>query len=157
MGSMTEEKKRFPWRLIGCAVLAVLLAAVVGFIETAGREGTVIGRYERIKRIKHGASEAEIVAIMGKDALRSGETADGTDLDTCLERADGLGRIRVTVATKDADIMASPPLAWVTRIIEPHGKAFAFTELELAGDPPFLWRCRRWAEQAYTTIHGPRR
>jgi hypothetical protein len=46
---MPDEKKRFPWRLAACAFLLVALAAVLGFIETVGRQGTIVGRYERIR------------------------------------------------------------------------------------------------------------
>jgi hypothetical protein len=49
MGGMVEKKKRFPWWLFACAALGVLGASLVGFIEIVGREGTIVGRYERVR------------------------------------------------------------------------------------------------------------
>src|SRR5579885_1863223 len=45
---MPEEKKRFPWWLVVCALVCVIGAALLGFIETVGRRGTIVGRYERL-------------------------------------------------------------------------------------------------------------
>lgn len=149
--------------MLAGAVLAVLFAAAIGFIETVGREGTIVGRYERIK---HGASEAELVAVMGEEAARRGQMAIGTHLDLRLEWADGLGRVYVALATKDAHEITffkeykGGSVVWTsTSIVEPrkHFWTVASTKLELEDNPTLLWRCRRWAEQAYTAIHGPRR
>jgi uncharacterized membrane protein len=37
---MAEEKMRFPWWLVVCAAVAMILAAALGFVETAGGKGT---------------------------------------------------------------------------------------------------------------------
>ena len=57
-GGMADERKRFPWWLIACAALLVPLAAVVGFIETLGRHGSVVQNYELVKE---GMSQPEDV------------------------------------------------------------------------------------------------
>jgi hypothetical protein len=60
---MSEGKKRFPRWLIICALLLVPFAAVLGLIETVGRQGALVGRYELIKE---GMSRAETYRILGR-------------------------------------------------------------------------------------------
>jgi hypothetical protein len=59
---MAEEKKRFPWWLPACSVLLVIFAVALGFVETVGRQGTIVGRFNRLEMYM---SEAEVRAILG--------------------------------------------------------------------------------------------
>lgn len=83
---MAEPKKRFPYRLLACSAPLIVFAAVMGFIETVGRHGTIIGRYEQVpgptvrqfyslKPFSFVAlSDAEIFSIVGKyDSYRDAE------------------------------------------------------------------------------------
>jgi hypothetical protein len=65
---MAESPKRFPWCWRAVAVLLVIFAVVVGFIETVGPRGTIVSRYEQIER---GMSREETFDILG-DASYSG-------------------------------------------------------------------------------------
>lgn len=77
---MPETQKRFPYRLLVCSVVLVILAAAIGLIETVGRRGTIVGRYERLRAptylqtLAGGAdmegfdlnmSESEVLAVLG--------------------------------------------------------------------------------------------
>jgi hypothetical protein len=67
---MAEEKKRFPWWPVAWVVVPAIAALVVlGFIETVGRQGTIIGRGERIKI---GMSRFEVAQILGVASLNGG-------------------------------------------------------------------------------------
>jgi|SRR5579885_1535468 len=128
---MPEEKKRFPWWLLGCAVALVLLAAVVGFIETVGRERTIIGRFDKLEV---GMPETKVEAILGRaDLEQSGSYWHEGPVD-----------VEVVWQTEWKDD-------------EPQGRRVARKSYRVESGGYALWRIRRWAEQAYTAIHGPRR
>ena len=59
---MSDAKKRFSWWLPLCAVLAVLLTAAFGLIETVGRRGTLVGQNERLRA---GMSHEQVTEIVG--------------------------------------------------------------------------------------------
>ena len=126
---MAEEKKRFPWRLWAGTLVALLLAAVVGFIETVGRRGTVVGRYERIHV---GMSRGRVDQILSHDfpTENSGwlEFWNDGPLSLCLTFRDD--RV-IDKSLESSFTQTTNSRAW--------------------------WHVRRWAEQAYTAIHGPRR
>jgi hypothetical protein len=127
---MVEEKKRFSWRVLASAGLVVVLAALVGFIETVGRQGTIIGRAERLKT---GMSRLQVAQILGRaDIFR------GTDSPIWLDDRDRLVQVAVRFDVSD-------------RVVS----------VEIVDDPgwlrPFRFGIRRWAENAYMNIHGPRR
>jgi hypothetical protein len=138
---MAEEKKRFPWWLVVCAVVAVLLAAVIGFIETVGRRGTPADRYERVGKgilTKAGMVKEDIVAILGAPTKIENGSKRG---EICVWQ-DGPAEIRVCFShTRDDEWEA----IW-SRFDEDGAYRRSVT-----------WRIRRWAEQAYTAIHGRRR
>jgi hypothetical protein len=138
---MAEEKKRFPWWLIVCAVLFVPLAAVFRFIETVGREGTILGRYERVTE-----------GMKYDDAARILGTPDD----------EGLGPSRFLGPASLAHYShwsEGPSEVWVEVSI---GRSFG-TECCVRGKASevsrrfSLWHLRRWAEQAYAALHGPHR
>jgi len=60
---MAHERNRFPWWLVACAAILMPLAAVVGLIETVGRQGTLAGRFHLIQQ---GLREDECLAILGQ-------------------------------------------------------------------------------------------
>jgi hypothetical protein len=129
---MSEEKKRFPWWLVACAVVLVLLAAVLGFIETVGRQGTLLGRYEHIKERM---SRDEARRILGTPSYSNyfsdhwEDDHNSVALDFQRNQISSRGIFR-------AGPMISP------RVWDKYDAR---------------WHVRRWAEQACTAIHGPRR
>jgi hypothetical protein len=72
---MAERKKRFPWWLAACAAALAIVAAVLGFIETVGRQGTIVGRYDRLTK---GMSYADIISVLGRDP--DDELFDGAEV-----------------------------------------------------------------------------
>jgi hypothetical protein len=175
-------KKRFPWRLLACAVVLVLIAAVVGFIETVGREGTIIGRYEQVR---DGMSKEQVVAILGPEQPSSwvGEE-EAMRREKELNRTQKLVDIvkRVQRHIQGVDPSDGRLLDWAEWKIGPASVYVDFVAndwdgriprsrkdiarwsvvskdlwLEFDGPPPIAWRLRCWAEQVYTAIHGPRR
>jgi hypothetical protein len=145
---MPEAKKRFPWWLIVCAALFVLLAAVVGFIETVGRQGTIIGRSERIKP---GMPEAEVEKILGPSAFFGRYSWPGTTIEVpvALDR-DGPFQVEVDFES------VHRPFDW--KDLHVSGIELEAYPIEKGEYFTLGWfRVRRWAEQAYTAIHRPRR
>jgi hypothetical protein len=131
MGGMVEEKKRLPWRLIVLAVVVLTCALLVGFIETAGRQGTIVGRYEQIE---NGMPREKILRILGDSPFQEacGRWAMWPD-----------GPVVIMVNFKGdrvSDKAVREPVPDEQRMQDLHT----------------WWRARRWAEQAYTAIHGPR-
>jgi hypothetical protein len=149
---MAEVKKRFPWWLILCAAVLVPLAAVTGLIETVGRRGTLVGRLDQIDKWgTEWMDEDEFLRILGPPT----ETGPGRH---CFS-----GEWGVNHRWQDGPASL---LVFASRLRLNRGKACG-----LIGRKDFenedghvtvsrdviLWRVRRWAEQAYTAIHGPRR
>jgi hypothetical protein len=131
---MADEKKRFPWWLVVCAVLLVPLAAVVGLIETVGRQGTIVGRCERVKP---GMLDTEARAILGPPDEEDSHVF-GVYGSVWRE-----GPIVVIVQWEQWNQFA-PRYVYDASCWVVSGRS----------DP--WWHVRRWAEQAYTAIHGPR-
>ena len=135
---MSERRKRLPWRLLACAVLLVILAAGIGLIETVGRHGTIVGRFERIQE---GMALPEVVAVLGASSSAVSRPRFWGEW--------GEGPVKVTITLSCIEKHADK--AQEDRY--PHygveGKY-----LEFQDNPPVFWWVRRWAEQAYTTIHG---
>ena len=140
---MAEEKKRFPWWLVVCAALLVPLAAVIGLIETVGRQGTVVGRYGRIYE---GMLEPETLAVLGPPDITDFACSGPVQMYCWRE---------------------GPTIVWVV-ITEEHlagwqsdhnrtRRTLTFKQLTMEKGVFVLWHLRRWAEQAYTAIHGPSR
>jgi hypothetical protein len=134
---MAEGQKRFPWWLVACAALLVPPAAVIGFIETVGRQGTTVGRCQRLEL---GMAEFDALALVGRPAdwnFNSPDFGDGA----CSMWYDG--PMDVTVY-------------WTKGEQPERGiRSIQFDRSQRGPDP--FWHMRRWAEQAYTAIHGPRR
>ena len=128
---MAEAKKRFPWWLVVCAALLVPLAAALGLIETVGRRGTLVGRYERLKE---GMSKEEIRAILGAPQAR----------------------LSIAPSEMNAWVWDDGP-AKVSVWLDHHGDVLYSPHLTVENLPPTVWRVRRWAERAYSAIHDPRR
>jgi hypothetical protein len=133
---MAQEKKRFRWWLFlcaaVCAVLLVPLAAALGLIETVGRRGTLAGRYERIQE---GMSRTDVVRILGQPPIIFQRT------DSMPEPAQHWDEGPVLVAV------------WFDEKNRVRVKSIG----HFAGEIFVWWHVRRWAEKAYTAIHGPRR
>ncbi len=83
----------------------------------------------RVERVKYGMSEMEVVQILGR-------TSDGQGSTSPAWRDDG---VVVVVGFEDSDSVCSIEI------------------FDGVGGLRLRWRIRRWAEQAYTAIHGPRR
>ena len=131
---MAEEKKRFPWRLVVCAVVLVPLAAALGLFETVGRKGTIIGRYDRVKK---GMSWFDVTAILGP-ASDNGLDGNLLDLDSytvCWQE----GPATIVVEFDPETVVLHKRIATYPPFTRDH----------------FWWHVHRWAEKAYTAIHGP--
>jgi hypothetical protein len=127
---MPDEKNRFPWWLL--AVAGLPLAAVLGFIETVGRQGTLVGRFELVRT---GMSFVEVVDALGSCPCVL-DDRDQYWLDDPVDvklRFEGKWRL------------------------DPNDWHVLDKRLRVNGAGSTWWRIRRWAEQAYTAIHGPRR
>ena len=129
---MAEEKKRFPWWLVVVAAALVPLAAALGIIETVGRQGTIIGAADRIQA---GMSHDRVWSIIGPPVSSDIENSGWSVTEGWLESPI---TVQVTfqggrVSTKDVGKLPSDPGEHIR------------------------WHFRRWAERAYTAIHGPRR
>jgi hypothetical protein len=155
---MAEEKKRFPWWWLACAVLLVIFAAVMGFIETVGRQGTIVGRYEQIHPEM---SRREVYAILGRT----------TNVWTFPRSAEGfLGPPDVArfcddpltmweVFTWDDESPARVEV-WFGKCRLSDGTERWRTKskrLRLNDRRLSWWHFRRWTEKAHAAIHGPRR
>ena len=127
---MPEEKKRFPWWLAAGAVLLAIVAAALGLIETVGREGTIVNRYDRIVE---GMPRTEALRILGSPRA----VPCAGNLAVWKE-----GPLCVVVEFEDDNRTKAKDLV----VLHPED-----TDLYIS------WHFRRWAEQAYTAIHGPRR
>ena len=121
---MPEEKKRFQWWPVICAVLLLSLAAAVGLIETVGRRGTLVGQCERLRE---GMSHEQVTEIVGPHV----------EMDFFV-LTDGPAEVGIWFDHDNRYLARKSDLS-----IEDAGFGW--------------WRVRRWAEQAYTAIHGPRR
>jgi hypothetical protein len=132
---MAEAQKRFSWWLVVAAVLPVFFAAVVGFIETVGRQGTIVARFHRLEL---NMAEGEARAILGRrEDMNIPSIGHNPGWSIWRE-----GPMDLTIY-------------WIQGPRERHIRSIEF---DLSRRAPFLfWRLRRWAEQAYTAIHGPRR
>ncbi len=123
---MADKRNRVPWWLVASSALFVVLAAVFGFIATVGRPGFA-GLPTHIKK---GMSRAEVVRILG--------TADEAKFGEALVWDQGLARLAV----------------W----FDDHNRVY--DAVYFLGDPGpgwhLEWRVRRWAQEAYATIHGVR-
>jgi hypothetical protein len=139
-GGMAEEKKRFGWWLVLCAVLAVLLAAVLGLVETVGRQGTIVGRFQRIEK---GMAMPDVVAVLGVSSSTASRPRFWGEWKE--------GPVKVTITLSCIETHADKTLDRY-----PH-YAVEGKYLEFQANPAAFWWVRRWAEQAYTAIHGPRR
>jgi len=133
---MAEQKKRFPWCLGVCAVVLLLLGTVVGFIETVGRQGTLT-RAETINDEEQ-HSKADVLRILGPPTSTKRLLNDEDhEVGTLYEWEDGPIRVRFVVVDNST-----------------------FLNIDRSAAPQrdtTWWHVRRWAEQAYTAIHGPRR
>src|SRR5579885_2286626 len=125
---MPEEKKRLPWWLVACAAVLVPLAAVLGFIETVGRRGTIYGRFNEIG---NGMSRADVLRILGPPSYAPDKEGLVWEvgLDHSWVQFDGRDRV-TSKGIEGSDLPSAYGVGWFVR---------------------------RWAEKAFTAIHGPRR
>lgn len=131
-GGAAEEKK--PWWLVVSAVL-LLVAAVVYFIDTVGRDGTLVGRYDLVRT---GMSFAEAKDALGSyPGVLDGKTHDRYWFD---------GPAEVRLGFEAMSVWPPDPKDWRVREKRLH--------VNDAGS--IWWHVRRWAERAYTAIHRPR-
>ena len=152
---MAEEKKRFPWWLVVCAAVLLLLGAVVGFIETVGRQGTIVGRYDRLTK---GMSYADIISVLGRDP-------DEEFLDAAeLEQHGNACPYSWREGPAELWIVVEARLIFMRDPTDPRSVIWTVERQNLLRKSLYLdcnhltwWHVRRWAEQAYTAIHGPRR
>jgi hypothetical protein len=167
---MAEEKKRFPWWLVATAAL-LLVAAVLGFIETVGWRGTIVGRYERIQ---DGMSEAEALSILGpgdpvfepselsntqNEQIEWNLAHPGTYVGYHVKWQEGPARVLVIfVAPSPAAPAVLTSREWFGWPPQDHYDFKVMVKIfRMTNDIAPAWDLRRWAEQAYTAIHGPRR
>lgn len=187
---MAELHKRFPYRMLAGAVLLVIVAAVLAFVETVGRRGTLVARYERLlaptyqQRLAGGAdmegfegeiSESDVVALLGSY----------TD---CRDKLEGMGwpliesigtvRNRFGVLPEEPRLKTAEPYLPIPTSVFPlramrweegpvevtvvfsrfYGHSLLeYKGLRLKSERFTWWHLRRWAEMAWTAIHGSRR
>jgi hypothetical protein len=144
---MAESQKRFPYRLLACSVLLVLLAAVLSFIETVGRRGTLVGRYQQIKDDMSAAQVAHALGV--RPQVRSAPFTN-MFLTADMEYVDGPVKVVVRFELIQADHPCDPSELSITDRHLYFGQAEG-TRLAWA-----WWHMRRWAEQAWMAIHGSR-
>jgi hypothetical protein len=144
---MAEEKKPFPWWLVAWVVVLAILGTALGFIETVGRRGTLVGRYERIHEAM-AASKA--LAILGPPDITGSRHPDPAYSGPVQMYCWHEGPAAVWIA-----IVEDQTIGWR----EDDGRTPRFVDakrLTMEKDVSVIWHVRRWAEQAYTAIHGPR-
>ena len=171
-GGMAEEKKRFSWWwLVAASLLLAICGLLFGLIETFGRQGTLIGRSESIKR---GMPADEVIRILGKPddggdrldrhfvGFRHGVTGASVRTYRSWEEL----RDDLIFTDPEGSLLRwdeGPAHVWVefddgNWTIQDRWERRAFrTASEVDSRRFTLWQVRRWAEQAYTAIHGPRR
>ena len=149
---MAQPKKRFPYKFTAGAAILLIGALLSVAIATVGRQGTIASRYEQIQK---GMSPEEVVAIMGKPDEDQFRKHHGVSWEDYTFR-DGAAEVWILFSAPDqfqeareppVDVSVHQHKEWVVRIksLSVHGSGF------------ISWHFRRWAEQAYTAIHGPRR
>ena len=159
---MSEENKRFPWWWLACAVVLVLLAVALGFVEATGPQGTIVRRYELVKE---GMSQPEVRAVIGRSPHTTVEhggvptqSLSEYEADPYGDHAPAIwrryewedGPLEVKVWFENRRL-PDGSLHWGVT-----GKRFKVNYRDFAwADAP--WHLRHLAEQAYTAIHGPRR
>jgi hypothetical protein len=177
---MSEAKKWFPWWLPAWSAVLVISALGAGFIET-GRRGTLVGRYDRIHERM---PEADAVAILGppltvteahalhRSLLRPEAFVFPTSWST-NPLAHYFTHMQVwppvtplPVITKSYIWRDGPAEARLVMMRQYRGRykgdwsddwVVGQADLQVDNAPFGSWHVRRWAEQAYTAIHGPRR
>jgi hypothetical protein len=167
---MPEEKKRFPWWLVAASLLLAICGLLFGLIETFGRQGTLIGRSESINR---GMPSGEVIRILGwpddgGDRLRRHfvgfrHGVPGASVRTYRNWGELRDDLIFAQGTALLRWDEGPAHVWVefdqgNWTVQDHWERRAFrTASEVDGRRSTLWQLRRWAEKAYTAIHGPRR
>jgi hypothetical protein len=149
-GGMAEAQKRFPWRLLAGAVVLVPLAAVIGLIEAVGRQGTLAGRGERLEE---GMSLQEVRSALGID-FDTSHQGGHRESDGWVETKEwSEGPAHVITVFRVPEV----PGRFLSRLGSGNDWKLRSSEVHIDGSASWLWHVRRWAEQAYTAIHGPRR
>ena len=157
---MAEQKKRVSWSMVVCGVILVPLGVVFGFIETVGRQGTLLGRHERLIA-QHPRTEADVLTTLGTYGHFSSDVKAAT-LSIAPDDFSLPPRLRFdrwTDGAVDVIIVFSQDNGYQGQwLIDDHRQWPMDDRRALVGrDADAWWHVRRWAEQAYTAIHGPRR
>ena len=181
---MTEEKKR-SWQPLCVVAVLLLLAGLCTSIAEMGRRGTLVGRYERIHERMPESEALSILgrpltatescsidrSLLRPEVLPPVSFAVSNsrlgDYFWELENWPPVPAFLPSAAiTKSYTWRDGPAEARLIMMRERGGRyqgdwsdkwVVGQTELQVDSMPFGLWRIRRWAEQAYTAIHGPRR
>jgi hypothetical protein len=176
---MEESKKRLPLWMIFLAVLLIVCAPLVGFIETVGRQGTIIGR---CAQLRNGMSKEEVITILGHERPSSwvgehGGTYQERTLSHWEEVAARYIKLPRHIQGVDpgsgqlldwAEWHEGPATVYVDFVAKDWDGKFPRFRHEIAHwsvlstDPrvenaSMSWRIRLWAEEIWMAIHGPHR
>jgi hypothetical protein len=129
---MEEPKKRPRFLVIACAAALVIAAIVLGFIETVGRRGTIVGRSTRVTL---GMPLAEVLRIFGPAECSAEKELIWYESDLgFLVEFDRNNRVSAFFISKFIRPWPIPQRQFWEKTV---------------------WHLRRWAEHAWTAIHGP--
>lgn len=130
---MAEAQKRFPWWLLVCSVLLPIFASVMAFVVTVGRQGTLVGKYDQVEV---GMPESTARAIVGRPAEVDVPHVGVYEAWSLWREGPG----ELTIFWMDDE----------------HGRHVWRVSHRVQRGYKY-WHLRRWAEKAWTLIHGPRR
>jgi hypothetical protein len=202
---VTHSRCRFGVWIVAFSVPLVLLGTILGFIETVGRQGTIIGRYERLpaptvrqlnasysSANQEELSEAEVFAIFGPFNDYRPDPAGMQGWEYRQKNAE-TKRDLYKILPKEPEVEERLPAFYVGEPIPvrvanwregPVEVAVAFqpchavdlnpenpgsfhvratrwlvyaNDLQVKSERFSWWHIRRWAEKAWTMMHGERR
>jgi hypothetical protein len=138
--AVVTSKKRLWYWLIAAAAPFVICALLVTFIAIVGRQGTLVGRYDRVES---GMQLADAFATLGSGF----EYWNDKELHWSEGPANVTLHVQLQITPPSGAEGSEPRIEWLV----------AGKDLHIDGDGNLWWRIHRLAEQAWARMHGPSR